>query len=208
MHHSVSYMNLHKYHVLLASLRDKFGDLPCCVNLPHFKVLYWKGPKTGVWCCVWLSGCFSMSSRFGEKGETLCGLRAGKIQHVHPPAPNTYRSHGRSHDQVNQDHGNTGSYLMVSMDMYALYSLVLNPFIDPSRPVGQPFLNAADVEISFCSTQTYFWTFWISRHLKSSLEQAAFVHLLQLKVSDWMYQSTTGKGTKLPNSHRVGHGWP
>ena len=24
-----------------------------CVNLPHFKVLYWKGPKTGVWCCVW-----------------------------------------------------------------------------------------------------------------------------------------------------------
>ena len=108
-----------------------------------------------------------MSSRLGETGETLCGLRAGKIQHVQPPAPNTYRSHGRSHDQVNQDHGNshgrsaqqTGSYLMVSRDMYALYSLVLNPFLGPSRPVGQPFLNAADVQISFCSTQTYFWTF-------------------------------------------------
>ena len=84
---------------------------------------------------VWLSGCFSMSSRLGETGETLCGLRAGKIQHVQPPAPNTYRSHGRSHDQVNQDHGNshgrsaqqTGSYLMVTRDMYALYSLVLHP---------------------------------------------------------------------------------
>ena len=72
-----------------------------------------------------------------------------------------------------------------------------DPFIDPCLPVGQPFLNAADVEISFLLHPNLFLDVLnLSASEIVASSKAAFVHVLQLKVSDWMHQSTTSKGNQ------------
>ena len=164
-------------------------------------------------------------------------------RHVQLPARNTYTSHGRISNRrakvytvvkwpVNQDHGNShgcssrhqknikkrlqiGSYLMVSTDMYGLYSLVLNPVRKREREresekhwknMKKIFLDPFTPTISWCCSC---WNLFLLHH-DLSLDVLTIVawksytsHPAAVSLSDFL-PTPMAKGPNFPKTPSVG----